>query len=77
MVLFIIGFVTYGATLVFYAAAFPRLARNTARTRQLEDMYRKAEISKDELDLEVSLEKNRISNISTVCCIPRCVLNQG
>ncbi len=69
MVLFIIGFVTYGATLVFYAAAFPRLARNTARTRQLEDMYRKGEISKDELDLEVSLEKNRISNISTVCCI--------
>ncbi|KAF8338471.1 MFS general substrate transporter [Amanita rubescens] len=65
MVLFIIGFVAYGATLVFYAAAFPRLARNTARTRQLEDTYRKGEISKDELDLEVSLEKNRISNIST------------
>ena len=67
MALFIIGFVTYGATLVFYAAVFPRLARNTARTRQLEDMYRKREISKDELDLGVSLEKNRISNISTVC----------
>lgn len=67
MALFIIGFVTYGATLVFYAAAFPRLARNTARTRQLEGMYREGEISKDELDLSVSLEKNRISNISTVC----------
>ena len=67
MALFIIGFVTYGATLVFYAAAFPRLARNTARTRQLEGMYREGEISKDELDLGVSLEKNRISNISTVC----------
>ena len=67
MGLFIIGFVTYGATLVFYAAIFPRLARNTARTRQLEDMYGKREISKDELDLGVSLEKNRISNISTVC----------
>jgi hypothetical protein len=67
MALFIIGFVTYGATLVFYAAVFPRLARNTARTRQLEDMYRKRAISKDELDLGVSLEKNRISNISTVC----------
>jgi hypothetical protein len=69
MALFIIGFVTYGATLVFYAAAFPRLARNTARTRQLEGMYREGEISKDELDLGVSLEKNRISNISTVCCL--------
>ena len=67
MALFIIGLFTYGLTPIFYAAFFPRLARNSARTRQLEDMYRKREISKDELDLGVSLEKNRISNISTVC----------
>ncbi|KAK2459947.1 hypothetical protein APHAL10511_008032 [Amanita phalloides] len=66
MALFIIGFVTYGATLVFYAAAFPRLARNTARTRQLHDLYQKREIDKAEHDLGVSLEKNRISNISTM-----------
>jgi hypothetical protein len=30
MALYMIGFISYGATLVFYAAAFPRLARNTA-----------------------------------------------
>ena len=66
MTLFIIGYVTYGATLVFYAAAFPRLARNTSRTRELEARYRRGEINKEELDLGVSLEKNRISNISTV-----------
>lgn len=29
MGLYMLGFISYGATLVFYAAAFPRLARNT------------------------------------------------
>ncbi|KAH0588101.1 hypothetical protein H2248_006822 [Termitomyces sp. 'cryptogamus'] len=65
MALYMIGFITYGATLVFYAAAFPRLARNTARARKLLQNYESGEISKEEYDLETSLEKNRISNIST------------
>lgn len=66
MALYMIGFITYGATLVFYAALFPRLARNTAHARQLRDQYERGEISVEEYEREESLEKNRISNISTV-----------
>ncbi|KAG6848590.1 hypothetical protein H0H93_015639 [Arthromyces matolae] len=65
MALYMIGFITYGATLVFYAAAFPRLARNTARSRGLRTQYEAGEITKEEHDMEESMEKNRISNIST------------
>ncbi|KAF9057521.1 MFS general substrate transporter [Panaeolus papilionaceus] len=65
MGLYIVGFVSYGATLVFYAALFPRLARNTLHSRTLKQRYENGEISRDEYDLEESLEKNRISNIST------------
>ena len=39
MALYVVSFVSYGATLVFYAAAFPRLARNTPRTRALKAKY--------------------------------------
>lgn len=65
MGLFMAGFVSYGATLVFYAAVFPRLARNTARSRALFDKYETGEISREQYEFEESLEKNRISNIST------------
>jgi len=67
MALYMIGFVTYGATLVFYAAVFPRLARNTPHARKLRGKYQAGEISAEEYEVEESLEKNRISNISTVC----------
>jgi len=66
MALYMIGFITYGATLVFYAALFPRLARNTSRSRQLRDRHEAGHISREEYEIEESLEKNRISNISTV-----------
>ncbi|KAG6877076.1 hypothetical protein C0993_010463 [Termitomyces sp. T159_Od127] len=65
MALYMIGFITYGATLVFYAAAFPRLARNTARARELREKYESGEMSREEYELEECLEKNHISNIST------------
>jgi hypothetical protein len=52
--------------LVFYAATFPRLARNTARTRELCEKFATGLMTKDEYELEKSLEKNRISNISNV-----------
>ncbi|KAI0677634.1 MFS general substrate transporter [Trametes maxima] len=65
MALYMVGFITYGATLVFYAAIFPRLARNTSHARQLEEKYERGEISAREYELEVSMETNRISNIST------------
>ena len=65
MALFTIGFVSYGLTLIFFAAVFPRLARNTAHSRKLRDKYEAGEIGREEYELEESLEKNRISNIST------------
>ncbi|KAF8437153.1 MFS general substrate transporter [Boletus edulis BED1] len=66
MALYIIGFVSYGATLVFYAAIFPRLARNTQHSRSLRERYENGHISVEEYEREESLEKNRICNISTV-----------
>lgn len=66
MALYMVGFVSYGATLVLYAAVFPRLARNTRHTRDLKEKYECGEISAEIYEREESLEKNRISNISTV-----------
>ena len=66
MALYMIGFISYGATLVFYAAIFPRLARNTQHSRDLREKYDRGEISAELYEREESLEKNRISNISTV-----------
>lgn len=71
MALYMIGFISYGATLVFYAAVFPRLARNTAHARSLKEKYDNGETSREEYEVEESLEKNRISNISTVSHVER------
>ena len=65
MALYMIGFISYGATLVFYAAVFPRLARNTPQARKLLKRYEAGEIERKDYELEESMEKNRISNIST------------
>ncbi|KAJ4483184.1 autophagy-related protein 22-like protein [Lentinula aciculospora] len=65
MALYMIGFISYGATLVFYAAVFPRLARNTPHSRALRARYEASEIDREVYEAEESLEKNRISNIST------------
>ncbi|KAI0923332.1 hypothetical protein AcV5_008912 [Taiwanofungus camphoratus] len=66
MGLYIVGFITYGTTLVFYVAVFPRLARNTPHARALREKYENGEITAEEYEQEESLEKNRISNISTM-----------
>ena len=66
MALYMVGFISYGATLVFYAAIFPRLARNTPHSRKLRDMLENGDITPEEYEREESLEKTRISNISTV-----------
>ncbi|KDQ20529.1 hypothetical protein BOTBODRAFT_26547 [Botryobasidium botryosum FD-172 SS1] len=66
MGLYMVSFISYGATLVFYAALFPRLARNTAHARSLRYQYENGEISAAEYEKEESMEKNRISNISTM-----------
>lgn len=68
MALYMLGFISYGATLVFYAALFPRLARNTPHARALREKYENGELSAEIYEREESLEKNRISNISTVSC---------
>lgn len=70
MGLYMLGFISYGATLVFYAALFPRLARNTPHARALREKYENGEISAEVYEKEESLEKNRISNISTVNIFP-------
>ena len=67
MAIYIISFVSYGALSVLYMAVFPVLARNTARTREVRELYTAGVINRDEYEIEESLEKNRISNISTVC----------
>jgi Vacuole effluxer Atg22 like len=66
MALYMIGFISYGATLVFYAALFPRLARNTQHARDLREKYENGEVPPEVYEIEESMEKNRISNISTV-----------
>ena len=66
MALYMISFITYGATLAFYMAVFPRLARSTPRARQLRDKYENEEISAEEYEVEQSLERNRICNTTTV-----------
>ncbi|WAQ90104.1 hypothetical protein PtA15_12A89 [Puccinia triticina] len=66
MVLYILGFVTYGATLVFYAAQFPIIASNTPKSRHLTDDLHTNKITEASFELEQSLERSRISNISTV-----------
>jgi hypothetical protein len=66
MALYMVSYTSNGATLVFYAAAFPRLARNAPRTRYLREKYERGEISAEKYAVEESLEKNRVSNMSTV-----------
>ncbi|KAG1815769.1 vacuole effluxer Atg22 like-domain-containing protein [Suillus subaureus] len=66
MVLYIIGFVSYSITLVFYAALFPRLAQNTPHARQSREKYENGEIPPEVYEQEESLEKNRITDIFTV-----------
>ncbi|TDL30023.1 MFS general substrate transporter [Rickenella mellea] len=66
MALYVIAFVSYGSTLVFCTAIFPRLARNTPHAKELREKYESREIPLEVYEREESLEKNRISNISNV-----------
>ncbi|KAK8227623.1 autophagy-related protein Atg22B2 [Phyllosticta capitalensis] len=66
MGLYTLSYIAYGATLVFYAAVFPRLARYMPHVRKArEEDLREGKISQEEYDLIESLERNHISNIST------------
>jgi hypothetical protein len=66
MGLYIIAYIAYGATLVFYAAVFPQLTRYMAHVRKArEEDLKEGMISRDEYDQIESLERNHISNVST------------
>ena len=61
MGLYIVSYVAYGATLVFYAAVFPRLARFMPRVRKArEEDLKDGKISQKEYDQIESLERNHI-----------------
>ena len=77
MTLYMLGFITYGATLMFYSAIFPRLARNTPHCRELRERYEAGQIDTEEYELEESLEKNRVSNISMVSLSLRLMLEDS
>lgn len=64
MGMYIVAYVAYGATLVFYAAAFPRLARYMPHVRKArEEDLKEGKISQQEYDAIESLEKNHIRHV--------------
>ncbi|KAF2147575.1 uncharacterized protein K452DRAFT_217809 [Aplosporella prunicola CBS 121167] len=66
MGLYIVNYIAYGSTLVFFAAIFPRLARYMPHVRKArEEDLKDGRISQDEYDAIESLERNHISNVST------------
>lgn len=66
MGLYMIGYITYGATLVFYAAVFPRLARYMPHVRKArEEDLAEGRITQEDYDKIESLERNHISSVST------------
>ncbi|KAE8146558.1 autophagy-related protein Atg22B2 [Aspergillus avenaceus] len=66
MGMYVVAYIAYGATLVFYAAVFPRLARFMPHVRKArEEDLREGRITIEEYDAIESLERNHISNVST------------
>ncbi|EPS29861.1 hypothetical protein PDE_04811 [Penicillium oxalicum 114-2] len=66
MAIYVVAYICYGSTLVFYAAVFPRLAKYMPNVREArEEDLREGKIDQKEYDVIESLERNHISNIST------------
>jgi hypothetical protein len=65
MAMYMLGFITYGITLVFYASIFPRLARNTPKTKGAREKLDQGTIDTEEYEKVEMLERNRLSIIST------------
>ncbi|KAJ5240205.1 Major facilitator superfamily domain general substrate transporter [Penicillium chermesinum] len=65
MGMYVVAYVAYGATLVFYAAVFPRLARYMPQVRKAREELAEGKIDQEEYDAVESLERNHISNVST------------
>jgi hypothetical protein len=66
MGIYICVYVSYSVTLAFYAASFPRLARNTPHIRELKEVYEQGKIPVDVYEQEEGLERSRISSLSMV-----------
>lgn len=65
MGMYVAAYIAYGATLVFYAALFPRLARYTPHVRKArEEDLREGKIDQDEYDAIESLERNHIRSVT-------------
>lgn len=62
---YLLGYISYGVTLVFYASVFPRLARNTAKTKKAREQLDNGEIAIEDYETVEMLERNRLSTIST------------
>jgi hypothetical protein len=61
MGLYVVAYIAYGATLVFYAAVFPRLARYMPHVRKArEEDLREGKIDQQEYDAIESLERNHL-----------------
>lgn len=60
MALYVISYIAYGATLVFYAAVFPRLARYMPHVRKAREDLREGKIDQGGYDTIESLERNHI-----------------
>ena len=60
MGMYVVAYIAYGATLVFYAAVFPRLARYMPHVRKARDELRERKIDQQEYDTIESLERNHI-----------------
>lgn len=60
MAMYVISYIAYGATLVFYAAVFPRLARYVQHVRQAREDLKEGRIEQSEYDTIESLERNHI-----------------
>ncbi|KAI5782573.1 autophagy-related protein 22-like protein [Geopyxis carbonaria] len=67
MALFCGSFVSYGATLVFYAAVFPRLARYMPEVRKVRGEFEEGVegVTRERCEEVESLERSHISSVST------------
>ncbi|KAN0083284.1 Autophagy-related protein 22-like protein [Elaphomyces granulatus] len=65
MCMYVVTYIGYGGTLVFYAAIFPRLARFMPHVCKAREELKEGKISQEAYDAIESLERNHISNVST------------
>lgn len=67
MAMYVISYIAYGSTLVFYAAVFPRLARYMQHVRQAREDLKEGRIEQSEYDTIESLERNHIRYYDLRC----------